>query len=175
MRPGQIYDSRIWIRFVARDGTVEGIQVEGECLSGVSEYFAQDWQRYSLDSVLGRYGQPSQVFIALLVGTEASGYGLLLLYDHLGIAVRYSGSATIIGYEPTILRACPRYDEVSPIILWLQSPQQGTPLLQHALTPEEMPEFRPLEEATGMSVETFYETFRDPHSGVCLEGPPTFP
>ena len=174
MRPGQVYDSKIKIKFTVRDEVVESIEVSGQWLSSTSEYFAQDWQRYSLDNVLNRYGQPSQVLIALLVGAESSGYDLFLLYDHLGIAINYGGSATIIQVEPLLIRACPQHDEVSGITLWLQSPQQGTPLLQRTLTPDEMSYFRSLEEVTGMSVETFYETFKNPESEVCLEGPETW-
>ena len=176
MRPGQIQDSCIRLRFVVRDGIVEGIQVEGQWLNSVSEYFAQDWQRYSLDNVLRRYGQPSQVLISLAVGLEGgAGYGLLLLYDHLGIAISYgSFSATVIQGEPLRIRVCPRHEEVFGIILWLQSPQEKTSLLQQAPPYFEISGFRPLEETVGMSLEDFYEVFKNPDSGVCLEGPPTW-
>ena len=34
-----------------------------------------------------------------------------------------------------------------------------------------LPEPKPLIEATGIDVETFYETFRNPETDVCLETP----
>jgi hypothetical protein len=83
-------------------------------------------------------------------------YILAILYDQLGFSVRYIGPAT---YGESLIRVCYIFNQVTDIDLWLQSPKQVTPLVQGAITPDEMPYFRSLEEATGMSLEKFYNTF----------------
>ena len=64
------------------------------------------------------------------------------------------------------MQACPCFEEVTFIVLNLQAPRPGEPVLESSEDPS-----RPLEEATGMDVETFYETFRNVDSNVCLESP----
>jgi hypothetical protein len=50
------------------DGVVQFIEVRSEMFVGrISENFAQDWHRYSLDQVLTQYGAPSQVYIPQLL------------------------------------------------------------------------------------------------------------
>jgi len=149
---------------------VQRIEVQG-CLDKVEgsiNQFTQDWARYSLDQVLSRYGVPSRARIALALPVEPGGptyYILYVFYDNLGIGIRYLGPASEQG---ELLRTCFSFEDIT---LWLQSPESSTPL-EHAIGPDEWSFAVPLDEATGMSVEEFYETFRQP--GACLEAPPTF-
>ncbi len=174
--PERLFDYRVRVVFVEQDGIVQTIQVIGEVFRGAtSDHFAQDWSRYSPDQVLGRYGRPSQVMLSLVPAFEVDSapyYQLVVLYEEIGTAIRYIGPAT---YSEPAIQACLIFERVDAVYLWLQSPDQETPLVQQAMVPDEMPYFRSLEEATGISVETFYETFREPNRGGCLEGPPTGP
>lgn len=149
--------------FYERAGVIQSIQVEGALYGNASEHFAQDWHRYALDQVLTRYGKPSQVRIHLFPFDNPY-YGLTLVYDHLGFMVYYQGLAV---RELPLVRACFRFDDVTSIHLTLQSPQSGRPLLGLS----ELDPSRPLEEVTGMSVEMFHETFKNPDSDVCFESP----
>jgi len=163
--PTQPFDYYIDIVFGQRNGVVQSIQVTSEVLRGTtSERFAQDWHRYSLDQVLTRYGLPSQVYIQFVPPIERDApayYQLWLVYDHLGFYTVYTGP---VAYEPPIMKACLRFKEVWSIMLYLQSPRLGEPVL-------ESPDLHPLEEATGMDVQTFYETFRQAGTAACLESP----
>ncbi len=163
---GSLLDYYIDLTFVERDRVIRSIQVMSEVFGdGASENFASNWHRYSPDQVLNRHGEPSQVYIQLVPPIERDApvyYQLWLVYDHLGFYIVYTGPAV---YEPPIMRACLRFDEVTAIALRLQSPRPGESVLE---SPELL---RTLEEATGMDVETFYETFRNADSDVCLESP----
>lgn len=174
--PHRLFDYRIYHDFLVQDGTVQAVKVTGEVFVGsTSDRFAQDWHRYSLDQMLTRYGAPSQVLLSLVPAMDQGAlpyYQLLVFYDHLGFAVRYLGPAAVDGQT---IRACPTFEQVFLIILWLQSPSDETLLIQRAVVADEMPYFRPLDEATGMSIDAFYANFQTIGSGVCLEGFATLP
>lgn len=148
---------------------VQSLNVEGYCFPDNCGPFARDWARYSLDQVLSRYGTPSQVRITLALPIDSGGptyYELYILYDNLGVGIHYKGPAV---RQAELLHTCFSF---SHITLWLQSPESSTSLEQ-TVGPEEWFFHVPLEEATGMDIEEFYETFQ--HTGACLEAPPTFP
>lgn len=157
--------------FVERDGRVQSVEVKCEVFrDATSEQFARDWHRYSLDQVLTRYGLPSQVMLELWPNPPEPyyPYRLFVFYEHLGILIEYEGPA--IPGEP--FRICPVFEQVNYLRLWLQSPERGIPLLQLAnLDPLEQAQMLPLEEATGMDIQTFYETFRQAGTTACLESP----
>ncbi|MCP4541957.1 MAG: hypothetical protein GY832_32920 [Chloroflexi bacterium] len=108
-----------------------------------------------------KYGEPSQVWIFFVPRVESGApvyYNLALVYDQLGFQINYQGPAV---YSETMRRACPRFDEVSFIVLTLDEPRT-----------EESDRgkfFHQLEDAVGMSVTTFYETFKHMDSNICLE------
>jgi len=156
--------------FVERNRVVQSTQISSEvsayCTAcGTSGYFTQDWHSYSLEQVLTRYGEPSQVRIQLIPVIEPDAlpyYQLWLVYDHLGFYVMYLGLAI---YEPPTMQACLRFEEVTTIALRLQVLQPDESVMESPNIP------RPLEEATGMDVETFHQTFKEADNDVCLESP----
>ncbi len=161
--------------FVNRSGIVESIQVMGETAGGVpSDRFAQDWQRYSLDRLLMRYGVPSEVQLSLLPATEPGsfpGYRLTIAYDNLGFFVYYAGSATMVA---TKTLACPIWRQVNFIELQMQAPQPGISVVQ-SISPENKPFVHALEDATGMGLDEFYQTFKNANSRACLNLPTGWP
>jgi len=120
--------------------------------------FVQDWQRYALDQALTRYGQPTRATFATEPGPH---YALVIIYDQLGFFIIYVGPAT---QTSSGLQACPVFNQMTEIILELHSPEAG-PIVG------EIEPSSSLEGATGMNLETFYETFKNPDSQVCLEKP----
>jgi hypothetical protein len=164
--PDRLFDYCIGFDFSEKDGLVESIEVNSEVFRGAtSERFARDWRCYSPDQILNRYGVPSQVYLQLVPLIERDSpvyYVLNLVYDELGFYITYLGPATD---EPPTMRFCPRFQEVTQIGLYLKSPQPGQSIMGSAVR------MRTLEEATGMDVATYYETFGDPASEVCLESP----
>ncbi|MBN1976039.1 MAG: hypothetical protein JW918_01450 [Anaerolineae bacterium] len=171
-RSGGYWVYYILNEFTEQNGIVQSVQVSSEFMGYAGDdkdedeayaQFAQDWERYSVDQVLARYGLPSRVRVWL--GENAGGsllYSLYIFYDDLGIGIRYGGPAYAAGES---LRTCFLYDHIR---LWLQSPKSSEPLDRH-ITADEWSVSDDIEKAIGMSVEEFYETFRYP--GTCLEVP----
>ncbi len=157
------------------DGKILAITVHGESHNPHGG-FVKAWGRYSVDQVLSRYGTPSEVRIQLSPRAEpgtSPGYALTLIYDHLGVLVTYSGEAGDSS-KGDLLLACPRLDNVIVIDLKLQSPKTSTrfPLFQ----PTDPSGYdRSLQEATSMSLNDFYNRFKNPVNQACLEGEPTLP
>ena len=154
-----------------QEGLVHSIRIQSQVLGDLkTNRFPQDWQRYALHQVLSRYGQPSQVMLEFWPNPPGPyyPYSLLVFYDHQGILIRYGGSA--IPGEP--FRMCPKLEEIDYLNLWLRPPGEGPSLLELAdLDRAELAQMLPLEEATGMGIQTFYETFREADATVCLESP----
>lgn len=169
--PQRLFDYYIDLSFEHNNGVVQSVQVtSGTALGYSSVHFAQDWHRYSLDQVLTRYGKPSQVMLELWPNPPVPNYPykLFVFYDHLGILIEYEGEA--IRGEP--FRVCPVFEQVTSIRLWLQSPGSSTSLLQLAnLDSLEVAQMLPLEKATGVSLETFHQTFKDAKARTCLKSP----
>lgn len=144
--------------------------------SGYGQEVVNAWQRYMLPHFLAAYGQPSQVLLKTFSGVsgvpKVPPFHLLLYYPQQGIMVRYIDDAEKM--EGT-LRLCPQQ---SPgVTLWLWSPEQHMTLQDIADTglggfpDNELPSFQSVEEATGISVEQFYQTFVQPDNQTCLETP----
>jgi hypothetical protein len=91
----------------------------------------------------------------------------------LGIVINYSGEATD-GSKADFIQACPFLANVDDISLKLQLPTTSTrfPLLRLTDPPGYD---RSLQEATGMSLDDFYNKFKNPSNQACLEGGPTLP
>ncbi len=164
LSPERTWNYYIAHTFVERDGIVQSIQVMSEVnRNAQAGHSAQDWHHYSLDQILAHYGQPSQVWIAFVPVIEIGSspyYDITLVYEHFGFRILYSGAAV---QDDAVMRTCLRFEQVTRILLNLQtSPMEPTMLEGHWLS---------LEEATGMDVETFYRTFRNANSDVCLESP----
>lgn len=126
--------------------------------------FAHAWrEHYAWDRVLTGLGIPSQVLFLANPATyaESANYGLTLAYESAGMLIAYAGPAQELGNGK--MRVCPRFDEVTNITLRLVPSDEGESLLgpqAQAFT---------LEETTGMSLKTFYETFRYSGEGTCLD------
>lgn len=165
------YGYHVHIEFTVQNGKVRSIGVGCSIVRDTTpERFPIDWYRYSLDQVLTRHGAPSQIMLEFWPNPPGPyyPYSLFVFYDQLGILIRYGGSA--IPGEP--FRMCPELVEIEHLNLWLQSPGEGPALLELAnLDRAELAQLLTLEEATGMDIQTFYETFKKAGAAVCLESP----
>jgi len=163
------------IELIDLNSKILAIRVHGESHNSHGG-FVKAWQRYSVDQVLSRYGIPTAVRIQLSPRAEALdaslGYALTLVYDKPGFLISYIGEATD-GSKADFIQACPFLANVDDISLKLQLPTTSTrfPLLQ--LTDPGYD--RSLQEATGMSLDDFYNRFKNPANRACLEGGPTLP
>jgi hypothetical protein len=133
---------------------------------------------HQLNSLLTNNGQPEEVWVAPMPDTPGgSWYYLVISYPAQGIMARYGGSAT-----PSItlnsngeaiinsLQICPI--GVGPE-LWLVPPNtlkgvKGNSALGGTAFTDLL---IPIQQATGMSVEEFYKTFRTGDNSTCFDTP----
>jgi hypothetical protein len=144
--------------------------------------FVQDWDRYSLDQVLTRMGEPSQVLLHYWVEFELP-YSIGLLYEEQGILFEYMGvtygEIPEGGYRFDPALICAGRDQFTDINVWLRPvglpPDEAAladvflnfggghlDLVPYNVAPT-------LEEATGLDVSQFYDLFVDPGADLCLE------
>ena len=163
--------------YTVNDDTIDVITISavpptrnGELVYGDAQ-FARDWRSYTLPQLLTDYGQPQQIFLRTFSDTPTGWlpFNLLLFYPEQGILVSYYGPAE---KDKGTLRACLNQTDVR---LWLWSPEHTMSLERLANMGSSpignMAGFRRLEEATGMSVEQFYQSFVQPNNKRCLETP----
>jgi hypothetical protein len=99
-------------------------------------------------------------------------YTVDLFYQNKGILIEYSTGNPLQEIERK-LQNCMIKDMATPFIhLW--SPEAENLSFQDAkkfIDTTNLPEPKPLLEAAGMDTKTFYETFKNPATDVCLETP----
>ena len=129
---------------------------------------------YNLTNFLETYGQPDEVWMRTFAKEEMGiqNFTVELFYQDQGILVEYSTGDPMNEVEGK-LQNCMIRDMDSPFIqLWCPENQnlsfQGA---KKFIDTTNLPESKPLLEATGMDVKTFYETFRNPDTDICLETP----
>jgi hypothetical protein len=171
--------------FYEKEGTVSLIGAQGHVPGwpakewSLSPRFAQDWDRYTLDQVLARFGKPSQVLLHYWGDFEAL-FSVGVLYEERGILVEYMGLARGEKEEGEYLFdtvvLCPTRDRVTDINVWLSSPE-----LEISLSDvfEDLGGGHPgllpyrnivsLEEATGTSLDAFYTTYVASDADSCLQ------
>ena len=164
--------------FYEQEGIVSLIGAQGH----VQGWPASEWSlspRFAQDQVLARFGKPSQVLLHYWGDFEVP-FSVGVLYEERGVLIEYMGLAQgkteEDGYVFDSVLICPTTDRVTDINVWLRSPEAELPfsdvfvglgggylgLLPYRNTPT-------LEEATGMSLDTFYATYVDSDADVCLD------
>jgi hypothetical protein len=126
---------------------------------------------YALDRLLSQYGAPAKILVRADIyttGTQET-FSITLLYPDKGVFVRYNMLAERIDDH---VRGCPSYSFVE---LWLLSPEDSdvyqNVLLSNDLHWEgEWSYTTPIQEAASMSVEDFYQLFKET-TDLCLETP----
>jgi len=139
--------------------------------------FGGDWRTYMLPQMLEVYGPPQQVFLETYSsGPDRLPFRLWLFYPDQSFLVKYEGFTGEEGKGGWVeagqaIRMCPWRSEVA---LWLWPPEREMtledidPMIRNPVDPDRI---RSLEEATGISIEQFYQTFSQPDNQACLETP----
>jgi hypothetical protein len=171
----------ITIEFELESGVVQSMRISDSYAKGIQDAnaFIRDWERYSLDKVLSRYGLPTRVQVYYPFrpdpGSEPA-YHLFIFYEELGIEIDYLGNATDVDGEKS--RACPQLDEVFTINLFLYQSGEISNILETVIPsdsisfiagPETVYDLISWEQATDTTLESFYETFSQPDSEACFE------
>jgi hypothetical protein len=167
--------------FFSENGQIEVIKVVAETSPGIWEliygdpFYLEAMKRFYPDNLLSSYGKPDQVLLYVLDASDpnAPDYFLHLYYPKKGILIEYYGQSK---EQKDGLQICPNTAMVS---LWLGSPEKDLSILElrsHAIMTNEDDErsflsnFLPIEDAAGMDVAEFYETFKA--GDACLQTPP---
>lgn len=152
--------------YFINDGIVEYIRIYNYNLA----------PNYYLPKFLETYGEPSEIWIQTFSQEEIGqqNFSFSLFYLDKGILIEYSTATPIekVAVDGK-LQNCLKGADSPFIYLW--SPEKNKMYFQDAkqkfLDTTNLPEPKPLLEATGMDVKTFYETFKNPDTTACLETP----
>jgi hypothetical protein len=139
-----------------------------------SKFFGNKTSAYGLPHVLSEQGIPSSVMIATWGGPLTrgftGGFDILLLYPDKGILVNYNTQMYVVGAN---VRGCPANAQVE---MELYPPGQRETFFEFLKETDwnvKLNDYRPLEEVTSMTLDEFYETFRDDNS-KCVETPTSY-
>ncbi len=135
-----------------------------------SETFGKRTQYYSLANVLSEQGLPDSVMIATsnLPGGGSGGFYIWLVYSKQGILVKYTFEAH--GIEGDV-RGCPAYAHVEMDLYPAGNAEAFYAFLEQKQDWTIQKDWRkPIEEVTSMTLNEFYETFRNP-TDKCIETP----
>ena len=136
-----------------------------------SNFFGEKVSAYTLSHVLTEQGVPSSVMIETAGGPltrgGTGGFDILLLYPDQGILVNYKTQMHLNGAN---VRGCPPNAYVQMELYPPGQPDSFFEGLKRTDWAEKMIGYKPLEETTSVSVQEFYDTFREP-TDTCLETP----
>jgi hypothetical protein len=127
---------------------------------------------YQLPTILSEYGQPDEVWLLSSAGGAGSKdvpFVVVLFYGRQNFAVEYDVNV----YLRMPIIGCPQ--QAMYPWLWVWSANEGKTYADLARETKYFgygggpPTFMPLEQATGMSVDTFYHTFKNESNTTCLE------
>lgn len=145
---------------------------------------------YTLPQLLSNYGLPSDVLVIAFpydpfLKADYEPFSLVIIYSDLGIMAEYIAPTEWIGKMvelPTpglqvgeIARGCPNQSYLS-LITW--NINKNIPIKEIAsvaagegINANAYDSFLPIEKATSMSIEDFYNKFKEPNNNQCIEVP----
>ena len=135
------------------------------------------YPNYTLSTILSTYDLPSEVWISSY-GYSIEGeipFTTVLFYSESVMLLKYYTNATLVELDGVPhVKGCIQDKSVSIMSLW--APEVDitfSEAVNHTtgMNPDEGYLYRPLEEVTDMSVETFYQIFLDPDTETCIETP----
>ena len=129
--------------------------------------FLKRVQYYSLSHVLSEQGMPESVVIRISGLRYHEAMEIVLLYPQQGIWADY----TMVVYDKNIVKyGCPAKSYIDMFLVPPGNPDSFYALLDKTDWGVTKVGYKSINEATSMSVEEFYETFRNP-TNQCIESP----
>lgn len=123
----------------------------------------------TVSEILNNYGPPTEVLLSTLGYVFHAGddypFHIVLFYPEKGMLIRYFDDAELIDDH---LTGCIQEDSGTPV-LW--SPNLKLTFIEALGKQNSAQYYKSLEEATDMDLETFYQTYLDPNTDVCIETP----
>ena len=124
-------------------------------------------------TILATYGPPSEVRFSASVGGDTDGMTLFVFYPQHGFLLQYQIGEPNAEVANGVLHGC-FVDATTYLVVW--SPTETFTLSERLENTTQFNYYdhipgRPLEEATGMTIETFYQTFQNAEPPLCLDTP----
>lgn len=139
-----------------------------------SAVFGEQLSLYMLPQILSQYGRPSSVMLTTLAepppqsrGGDIGYFRIILLYPDQGILVRYITQIHVVGQY---VLGCPTNAHIELELYPAGSGDSFFENLDPSLQEDIRNNYKPLEEVTSMSIDNFYQTFRQP-TDECLKTP----
>lgn len=142
-----------------------------------SGIFTERFHSYMLPTILTNHGKPEVVFISTDGGSERGeevpGFYLLLVYPEQGILVNYTTSRKI---KEGVVLGCPSDSHVELYLFPEGQNETISEILSETYwaniwpVPSNKAGWQTIEQATSMTSEDFYDTYRQPTS-KCIETP----
>lgn len=156
-------------KFPARlqqDYTVENDRVQ------MIEVYVARTSNYSVAPFLVAYGEPTEIWIRTYRQSREGDlpFDVVLFYGERGVMVRYDINATESGDR---IQACPQFERGIVLALWPPEPKGIFAGIVEKTSVFKVGnwDYRPLQEATGIDVQTFYQAFKDANNTMCIETP----
>ncbi len=127
---------------------------------------------YQPSAILNTFGLPDEVWLNTANASQDGHWGFIMnfFYPQQGFMLQYSVEGV---QQNDRVQGC-GFEQDDLILLGIWLPEEKLNFEAASSRGSGFAETTfalPLEEATGMSVETFYETFKDPANPICLETP----
>lgn len=140
--------------------------------------FSDLWESISPQQVIRSFGKPSRVLLNAYPGPfgtkRHSPYRLWFFYDREGIEFNYIGAVKF----DSVYHFCPKLkkdEDITVIKIYIQSPDDHSPLEENdeQIVNLNTPPFKVLsfEEATGKSLDDFYQIFTLHSDSACFDTP----
>ncbi len=133
-------------------------------------YFGNITSSYNLVEMLTTYGQPDAILLSAYYEPRYSAYMnvVAVFYLKQGILAEYYDNGGVLKGET--LEVCPQQADYPHLDLW--APENNLNIQEATekyLDTINWPTYKSLVAATGMNIETFYNTFKDPNNNTCLQ------
>lgn len=171
-------DTRLTQYYIADSDVIEMIWVAAGVVRNDTAVFGDpefraNFDSYLLPQVLTSFGEPTEVHILTFAGSPEGGwrpFHLLLFYPERGVLVDYQGPGTDTDGR---IQWCP---DQSNFALWLWPRTVKMSLEDIAnmgpnFPADDLPLYVPLEQATGVNIQEFTQTFGNRANSACLETP----
>jgi hypothetical protein len=126
---------------------------------------------YNLVNILNGYGKPDAVLTSGYYEKQRSGYifSVAVFYLSKGFLVEYTDGGKEISGEN--YQICPQRSKSPFLFLWDVKDELSLSDAQKMLDLKNWPDFKPLEVATNIGLEAFYQIFKAPNATTCFEIP----
>jgi hypothetical protein len=136
--------------------------------------FNKELHDYLLPSILTTYGQPDQVLITVRPDEPENAhinyhpFSLALYYSETGIFIEYVMMRETKGSDYI---GCPNKSHIY-ITVWDPNEELSLEyLVEKAGSEIALSILKPIDEATSLTMDEFYQNFKDPNNATCLETP----